>query len=121
MEYSGGEYTGCGSGEGVCAGGSEFEEGIRMTRESGFGVGGWEFSMFCDEARRFARPLRRFKPVTEDPLRSSPRFMGWWTAFPRAMQLMASTSCWIGLKSLFQFATTSSMGGGGEGNPVSSQ
>lgn len=30
---------------------------------------------------------------------SSPRAMGWWIAFPRAIILMLSTSCWVGLKS----------------------
>jgi len=52
---------------------------------------------------------------------SLPIVMDWRMALPRAMQGIASTSCWTGLKASFHTAITCSMGGGGEGKPISSQ
>lgn len=77
--------------------------------------------LFWDEARRAAMPFRTPRPVIDLRVPSSPKDIGWWTAFPRAIQLMLSTSCCMGFKSLLQVAITSSIGGGGDGNPVSSQ
>jgi hypothetical protein len=93
--------VGVGSGEGEGSGAgrettalTEFEEGIRITRASGLGETGWEEIMLVwDEARRFAMPFRTPKPVIDLRPPSSPNDIGWCTAFPRAIQLMLSTSC----------------------------
>jgi len=72
----------------------ELEEGIRMTRALGFGEVGPGEIIPCEDARRAVRPFRT--PRVEDdfrPLGSSPGVMGWWTALPRAMQVMLSTCC----------------------------
>jgi hypothetical protein len=51
----------------------------------------------------------------------SRRLVGWGLALLRPMKLMDSISLRIGLAAAFQRATTSSIGGGGDGKPNSSQ
>lgn len=120
-------YVCLGSGDGVGSGAGgettarEFVDGIRITRAPGLAVIGPEsVSALCADGLR--KPFRAARFVVEEFLRgSSPAAMGWCIAFPRAMQLMLSTSFCMGLKSRFQTAMTSSIDGGGDWKPFSSQ
>lgn len=82
----------------------------------------WEPGMSPEEERR--KPSLAAMGASAGRARdcpSLPRLMDWWAALPREMQVMDSMSFWTGVNLPLHSAITSSMGGGGEGKPNSSQ
>lgn len=124
-EGKSGVYEALGSGEGDARGGETamgLNDGTRIIRESGLGDTEPPADVPPGEGRRLPklpRPLKTLKLDDVRPRSLLPEDVR--VDRPRAMQFMASTCAWAGLKSLAQVATTSSVGGGGDGNPVSSQ